>query len=94
MLVLGDRQDFRLRQVAHGKAVFECDHEPLPFKASFIMILLVERLHLDLDQNPPGWRHLRTGIDVLLPVQPAGPTGKAYGLDMTDELLALARENQ
>ena len=34
------------------------------------------------------------GIDVLLSAQRAGPTGKAYGLDMTDEMLALARENQ
>jgi arsenite methyltransferase len=34
------------------------------------------------------------GIDVLLSARRVGPTGKAYGLDMTDELLALARENQ
>ncbi|HTV05764.1 MAG TPA: arsenite methyltransferase [Acidobacteriaceae bacterium] len=34
------------------------------------------------------------GIDVLLSAQRVGPTGKAYGLDMTDEMLALARENQ
>jgi SAM-dependent methyltransferase len=34
------------------------------------------------------------GIDVLLSARRAGPTGKAYGLDMTDEMLALARENQ
>jgi arsenite methyltransferase len=34
------------------------------------------------------------GIDVLLSAQRIGPTGKAYGLDMTDEMLALARENQ
>jgi arsenite methyltransferase len=34
------------------------------------------------------------GIDVLLTAQRVGPTGKAYGLDMTDEMLALARENQ
>lgn len=33
------------------------------------------------------------GIDVLLSAQRVGPTGKAYGLDMTDEMLALAREN-
>jgi SAM-dependent methyltransferase len=34
------------------------------------------------------------GIDVLLSARRAGPTGKAYGLDMTDEMLALANENK
>jgi len=34
------------------------------------------------------------GIDVLLSAQRVGPTGKAYGLDMTDEMLALAQENK
>ena len=34
------------------------------------------------------------GIDVLLSARRVGPTGKAYGLDMTDEMLALAKENQ
>ena len=34
------------------------------------------------------------GIDVLLSARRVGPTGKAYGLDMTDEMLALAEENQ
>src|SRR5437016_6875376 len=34
------------------------------------------------------------GIDVLLSAKRVGPTGKAYGLDMTDEMLALARENK
>ena len=34
------------------------------------------------------------GIDVLLSAKRVGPTGKAYGLDMTDEMLALARQNQ
>src|SRR6202789_270853 len=34
------------------------------------------------------------GIDVLLSARRVGPTGKAYGLDMTDEMLALARENK
>jgi arsenite methyltransferase len=33
------------------------------------------------------------GIDVLLSARRVGPTGKAYGLDMTDEMLALARQN-
>ncbi len=34
------------------------------------------------------------GIDVLLSAKRVGPTGKAFGLDMTDEMLALARDNQ
>lgn len=34
------------------------------------------------------------GIDVLLSAKRVGPAGKAYGLDMTDDMLALARENQ
>ncbi len=34
------------------------------------------------------------GIDVLLSARRVGPTGQAYGLDMTDEMLALARDNQ
>jgi SAM-dependent methyltransferase len=34
------------------------------------------------------------GIDVLLSARQVGPTGKAYGLDMTDEMLALANENK
>src|ERR671917_2187911 len=34
------------------------------------------------------------GIDVLLSARRVAPGGKAYGLDMTDEMLALARENQ
>jgi arsenite methyltransferase len=34
------------------------------------------------------------GIDVLLSARRVGPNGKAYGLDMTDQMLALARENQ
>ncbi len=34
------------------------------------------------------------GIDVLLSARRVSPTGKAYGLDMTDEMLTLARENQ
>ncbi len=34
------------------------------------------------------------GVDVLLSARRVGPTGKVYGLDMTDEMLSLARENQ
>jgi arsenite methyltransferase len=53
----------------------------------------------------PLWRKLNAGetvldlgsgggIDVLLSAKRVGPTGKAYGLDMTDEMLALANENK
>ena len=34
------------------------------------------------------------GVDVLLSAKRVGPTGKAYGLDMTDEMLALANDNK
>ena len=55
--------------------------------------------------NPTALAHLHPGetvldlgsgggIDVLLSAKRVGPTGKAYGLDMTDEMLALARRNQ
>jgi arsenite methyltransferase len=55
--------------------------------------------------NPTALAHLEPGdvvldlgsgggIDVLLSAKRVGPTGKAYGLDMTDEMLALARANQ
>jgi arsenite methyltransferase len=44
--------------------------------------------HVVLDLGSGG------GIDVLLSARRVGPMGKAYGLDMTDEMLALSRENQ
>jgi arsenite methyltransferase len=55
--------------------------------------------------NPTALAHLNAGetvldlgsgggIDVLLSAKRVGPSGKVYGLDMTDEMLALARENQ
>ena len=55
--------------------------------------------------NPTALAHLEAGqivldlgsgggIDVLLSARRVGPTGKAYGLDMTDEMLELARSNQ
>lgn len=47
---------------------------------------LRERIVLDLGSGG--------GIDVLLSAKRVGSTGKGYGLDMTDEMLALARENQ
>ena len=51
-----------------------------------------------LEQLNPGETVLDLGsgggIDVLLSARRVGPTGKAYGLDMTDEMLALANENK
>ncbi len=55
--------------------------------------------------NPTAWAELRPGetvldlgsgggIDVLLSARRVGPAGKVYGLDMTDEMLALANENK
>ena len=55
--------------------------------------------------NPTALAHLNPGeivldlgsgggIDVLLSARRVGPAGKAYGLDMTDEMLALAHENK
>src|SRR6202158_4249046 len=55
--------------------------------------------------NPPALAQLQAGetvldlgsgggIDVLLSARRVGPSGKAYGLDMTDEMLALANENK
>src|SRR2546426_746585 len=51
-------------------------------------LLALERGQTVLDLGSGG------GIDVLLSAKRVGPTGKVYGLDMTDEMLALARENQ
>src|SRR5207253_1770738 len=51
-------------------------------------LLPLERGETVLDLGSGG------GIDVLLSAKRVGPTGKVYGLDMTDEMLALARENQ
>jgi arsenite methyltransferase len=66
----------------------------------------VEAMHASLGcGNPTALAHLHPGetvldlgsgggIDVLLSARRVGPTGKAYGLDMTDEMLALAKANQ
>ena len=51
-------------------------------------LLALEAGQIVLDLGSGG------GIDVLLSAKRVGPTGKVYGLDMTDEMLALARENQ
>ncbi len=71
------------------------DHEQLPDTATLASLgcgnpTAVAELHEGetvLDLGSGG------GIDVLLSAKRVGPTGKAHGLDMTDEMLALAREN-
>jgi arsenite methyltransferase len=71
------------------------DHEQLPDTAKLASLgcgnpTAVAELHEGetvLDLGSGG------GIDVLLSARRVGPTGKVHGLDMTDEMLALAREN-
>ncbi len=76
------------------------------YAAGEIATLPEEALHASLGcGNPTALAQLKPGetvldlgsgggIDVLLSARRVGPAGKAYGLDMTDEMLALARENQ
>ncbi len=81
---------------AFGAALYALgDHEQLPDTATLASLgcgnpTAVAELHEGetvLDLGSGG------GIDVLLSAKRVGPTGKAHGLDMTDEMLALAREN-
>jgi SAM-dependent methyltransferase len=53
-----------------------------------VALAVLNEGHTVLDLGSGG------GIDVLLSAKRVGPTGKVYGLDMTDEMLALARDNQ
>jgi SAM-dependent methyltransferase len=76
------------------------------YDASQIGVLPIEAVVASLGcGNPTALAELKAGetvldlgsgggIDVLLSARRVGPTGKAYGLDMTDDMLALARENQ
>jgi SAM-dependent methyltransferase len=48
----------------------------------------------DADLSVSAQEAITSGIDVLLSAKRVGPTGKAYGVDMTDEMLGVARENQ
>ncbi|MCC7034144.1 MAG: arsenite methyltransferase [Acidobacteria bacterium] len=76
------------------------------YDASQIGVLPIEAVVASLGcGNPTALAELKSGetvldlgsgggIDVLLSARRVGPTGKAYGLDMTDDMLALARENQ
>jgi arsenite methyltransferase len=79
-----------------GAGLYGTDGDELPDTATMVSLgcgnptavaALVEG-EMVLDLGSGG------GIDVLLSARRVGPTGKAYGLDMTDEMLALARENQ
>jgi arsenite methyltransferase len=79
-----------------GAALYELsDHEQLPDMARLASLgcgnpTAVAELHEGetvLDLGSGG------GIDVLLSAKRVGPSGKAHGLDMTDEMLGLAREN-
>lgn len=89
--VLGDEgARFGAALYAHG------EHDELPDTATLASLgcgnpTAVAELHEGetvLDLGSGG------GIDVLLSARRVGPNGKAYGLDMTDEMLALARANQ
>jgi arsenite methyltransferase len=81
---------------AFGAGLYEQDTDELPDTATLASLgcgnpTAVADLHEGetvLDLGSGG------GIDVLLSARRVGPTGKAYGLDMTDEMLALARTNQ
>jgi len=85
------------------------NHDPITsdlYEAGEVAGLPMEAVGASLGcGNPTALAHLQPGqtvldlgsgggLDVLLSARQVGPTGKVYGLDMTDEMLALARENQ
>lgn len=91
-----------------ASAAFECGCDPITsdlYDADQALQIPEAALRASLGcGNPTALASLNTGetvldlgsgggIDVLLSAKRVGPTGKAYGLDMTDEMLALAREN-
>jgi arsenite methyltransferase len=79
-----------------GAGLYGTDGDELPDTATMVSlgcgnptaVAALEEGETVLDLGSGG------GIDVLLSARRVGTTGKAYGLDMTDEMLALARENQ
>lgn len=92
-----------------GRAAAECECDPITsnlYAKDEAFELPDEALRASLGcGNPTALAELQPGevvldlgsgggIDVLLSARRVGATGKAYGLDMTDEMLALARENQ
>jgi arsenite methyltransferase len=84
------------REVFGAELYEDADREELPDAAKLASLgcgnpTAVAELHegeVVLDLGSGG------GIDVLLSARRVGPSGKAYGLDMTDEMLELARANQ
>jgi arsenite methyltransferase len=84
------------REVFGAELYADSDRDELPDAAKLASLgcgnpTAVAELHegeVVLDLGSGG------GIDVLLSARRVGPTGKAYGLDMTDEMLELARKNQ
>jgi len=84
------------REVFGAELYADSDRDDLPDAAKLASLgcgnpTAVAELHegeIVLDLGSGG------GIDVLLSARRVGPTGKAYGLDMTDEMLELARKNQ
>jgi len=84
------------REVFGAELYEDADRDELPDAAKLASLgcgnpTAVAELHegeVVLDLGSGG------GIDVLLSARRVGPTGKAYGLDMTDEMLELARKNQ
>lgn len=79
-----------------GAGLYGADGDELPDTATMVSlgcgnptaVAALEEGETVLDLGSGG------GIDVLLSARRVGATGKAYGLDMTDEMLALAKENQ
>jgi len=92
----GTAPDSGQREVFGSDLYSEADRDALPDEARLASLgcgnpTAVAELHegeVVLDLGSGG------GIDVLLSARRVGVTGKAYGLDMTDEMLELARENQ
>jgi arsenite methyltransferase len=92
----GTALDSEQREIFGSELYSDSDRQALPDEARLASLgcgnpTAVADLHegeVVLDLGSGG------GIDVLLSAQRLGPTGKAYGLDMTDEMLGLARENQ
>ncbi|MEJ2678684.1 MAG: arsenite methyltransferase [Gemmatimonadota bacterium] len=91
-----------------GSAACDCGPDPITsdlYEAGETSVVPDEAVLASLGcGNPTALAELREGevvldlgsgggIDVLLSARRVGPTGKAYGLDMTDEMLALARSN-
>ncbi len=92
----GSSDDFDVQEVFGPSHYSEEEREQLPAEAQLASLgcgnpTAVAELHEGeavLDLGSGG------GLDVLLSARRVGPSGKAYGLDMTDEMLELARANQ